>query len=422
MSAESRGQDAPPTSEARNQPSSQRQPRYSWVVMGQLWGMDLMNVIVFASIGVLLPYWQEDLGVTPLQAGILGAAGFLGFGVMALPASIWLTRYNPRLVTLVAALLMAATALGQALAPSVLVLIVTRFFFVLVSVCRIQMQVIFIQQWFQPRLYAMINSLDFTNRSLGQTIGLAAMPPLIGLLGSWRNSYIGVAIMLAVLSVVWVIFGRERRRTQQEGGPPPQVGNPAGVLRRHKVLWVVAGCQIGAAVCFASFLTFYPSYAIDSMGISRTVAGFTMGLFSMGAMVGSLAAGPLSQMTGRRKPFIWAPGLILPLCYIALLQVDTVTFAMALLFVAGICAMAVPPVIATVPLDMQLPPREVAVAIGLTRTLFPFSATIGPLVVGAIAGVTGSLFIGLLVVSPMAITLFIGGKLMPETGPKGNRE
>ena len=419
MSAESRGQDAPPTSEARNQPSSQRQPRYSWVVMGQLWGMDLMNVIVFASIGVLLPYWQEDLGVTPLQAGILGAAGFLGFGVMALPASIWLTRYNPRLVTLVAALLMAATALGQAMAPSVLVLIVTRFFFVLVSVCRIQMQVIFIQQWFQPRLYAMINSLDFTNRSLGQTIGLAAMPPLIGLLGSWRNSYIGVAIMLAVLSVVWVIFGRERRRTQQEGGPPPQVGNPAGVLRRHKVLWVVAGCQIGAAVCFASFLT---SYAIDSMGISRTVAGFTMGLFSMGAMVGSLAAGPLSQMTGRRKPFIWAPGLILPLCYIALLQVDTVTFAMALLFVAGICAMAVPPVIATVPLDMQLPPREVAVAIGLTRTLFPFSATIGPLVVGAIAGVTGSLFIGLLVVSPMAITLFIGGKLMPETGPKGNRE
>ena len=421
MSAESRGQDAPPTSEARNQPSSQRQPRYSWVVMGQLWGMDLMNVIVFASIGVLLPYWQEDLGVTPLQAGILGAAGFLGFGVMALPASIWLTRYNPRLVTLVAALLMAATALGQALAPSVLVLIVTRFFFVLVSVCRIQMQVIFIQQWFQPRLYAMINSLDFTNRSLGQTIGLAAMPPLIGLLGSWRNSYIGVAIMLAVLSVVWVIFGRERRRTQQEGGPPPQVGNPAGVLRRHKVLWVVAGCQIGAAVCFASFLTFYPSYAIDSMGISRTVAGFTMGLFSMGAMVGSLAAGPLSQMTGRRKPFIWAPGLILPLCYIALLQVDTVTFAMALLFVAGICAMAVPPVIATVPLDMQLPPREVAVAIGLTRTLFPFSATIGPLVVGAIAGVTGSLFIGLLVVSPMAVTLFIGGKLMPETGPKGSR-
>ena len=314
----------------------QRQPPYSWVVMGQLWGMDLMNVIVFSSIGVLLPYWREEMGVTPLQAGMLGAAGFLGFGVMALPASIWLTRYNPRLVTLVATVLMAVMALGQALAPTILLLMVTRFFFVLVSVCRIQMQVIFIQQWFQPRLYAMINSLDFGNRSLGQTLGVAAIPPLIGLLGSWRNSYMAVAIALAVLSIVWVFFGRERRRTQQEGGPPPQVGSPAGVLRRHKVLWVIAGCQIGAAVVFASFLTFYPTYAIDSMGISRTVAGLTMGFFSVGAMVGSLAAGPLSQMTGRRKPFIWVPGLVLPVCYIALLQVDSVTYAMMLLFLAGV--------------------------------------------------------------------------------------
>ena len=421
MSAESSRQDAVSTAGVEAAAVDQRQPRYAWVVMGQLWGMDLMNVIVFSSIGVLLPYWQEDMSISPLQAGMLGAAGFLGFGIMALPASIWLTRYNPRLVTLVAALLMAAAALGQALATTVIVLIVTRFLFVLMAVCRIQMQVIFIQQWFQPRLYAVINSLDFTNRSLGQTLGLAAMPPVIVLLGSWRNSYIAVAIALAALSAIWIVFGRERRRTQQEGGPPPQVGNPAGVLRREKVLWVIAGCQIGAAVCFASFLTFYPTYAIDSMGISRAVAGLTMGLFSAGAMLGSLAAGPLSQMTGRRKPFIWLPGLILPLCYIILLQVDTVTIAMMLLFVAGICAMAVPPVINTVPLDMRLPPREVAVAIGLTRTLFPFSATIGPLVVGAIAGITGSLYIGLLVVSPMAITLFVGGWLMPETGPRGSR-
>ena len=60
-------------------------------------------------------------------------------------------------------------------------------------------------------------------------------------------------------------------------------------------------------------------------------------------------------------------------------------------------------------------------AIGLTRTLFPISATIGPLIVGVLVESTGSLFVGLMIVSPMAITLFIGGWLMPETGPKGSR-
>ena len=191
MSAEGNRQESSPVSGAPAQPVDQRQPRYSWVVMGQLWGMDLMNVIVFSSIGVLLPYWREDMSISPLQAGMLGAAGFLGFGIMALPASIWLTRYNPRLVTLVATLLMAVTALGQAMATTVLVLIVTRFLFVLVAVCRIQMQVIFIQQWFQPRLYAIINSLDFTNRSLGQTLQLIGMQGARGICG------IGGCILLA---------------------------------------------------------------------------------------------------------------------------------------------------------------------------------------------------------------------------------
>jgi Na+-transporting NADH:ubiquinone oxidoreductase subunit NqrD len=91
---------------------------------------------------------------------------------------------------------------------------------------------------------------------------------------------------------------------------------------------------------------------------------------------------------------------------------------MFLLFGAGIFAMAVPPILSTIPLDMRLPPREVAVALGLIRTLFPMGATLGPLLVGAIQESTDSLFLGLAIVSPMAFTLFLGGKFLPETGTR----
>ena len=83
------------------------------------------------------------------------------------------------------------------------------------------------------------------------------------------------------------------------------------------------------------------------------------------------------------------------------------------------CAKAVPPILSTIPLDMRLAPREVAVAIGLMRTLFPMGATLGPLIVGAIQESTGSLFLGLSIVTPLAFTLFLGGKFLPETGSKG---
>jgi MFS family permease len=379
--------------------------------------MDLANVMVFMSIGVLIPIWKEDLGLTPLQAGIMGSAGFLGFGLMALPSSIWLTKYNPRLVTLVCALGMAGAALAHAVAPNVWFLLIARFAFVLLAVSRLQIQVMFIQQWFQQRLYAVVNSLDFSIRSVGQMAGTAVIPSLILLLGGWRAVHVAIAAALAILSFAWLFLGRERHRTQEEGGSPPQVGSPVGVLRRYKALWIVAGCQVGEAVVFASFMTFYPTYAIDHLNISLTTVGLLMAAFPVGGILGSLIAGPLSQLTGRRKPFVWVSGLFLPGLYFGMLLVDSVPLAMLLLLGAGFFAMMVPPILATIPLDMRLAPREVAVALGLIRTLFPMGATLGPLIVGAIQESTGSLFLGLAVVAPLAFTLFLGGKLLPETGP-----
>jgi MFS family permease len=178
---------------------------------------------------------------------------------------------------------------------------------------------------------------------------------------------------------------------------------------------------MGAAVAFGSFMTFYPTYAIDHLGISLEKAGLLMGVFPVGATLGTLSAGPLSQMVGRRKPFIWVPGILLPTSYILLLYMNNVPLSMVFLFTAGFCAMTVPPILATIPMDMRLPHREVAVAQGLIRTLFPFSAMWGPLLVGFLEERTGSLFLGLIIVAPLAITLLIAGILLPETGAKGRK-
>ncbi|MFH1142013.1 MAG: MFS transporter [Chloroflexota bacterium] len=399
----------------------ERQPRYAWVVMAILWGIDLMATMVFFSVGILLPIWKADLGVSPVQAGLLGSAGFLGFGLMALPASIWLTKYNPRWMTLACALGMALLAVLQSFSPTVELLLIGRLAFVLLMVSRLQVQVMFLQQWFQPRLYSTINSLDFSARSVGQVLALAATPPLILLLGNWRHFYLAVAIGLVAFSLVWALGGRERQRPARANVPRSAVGNPAGVLRRHKVLWLMAASQMGEAAAFACFISFFPTYAIDRLGISLTTIGLIMSLFPAGQILGSLLAGPLSQAIGLRKPFIWVPGLILPVMYTALLHTDQVPVLILLLLVTGALAFAVGPVLFTMPLDMGLNPREVAIAFGLMRTLFPLGATVGPIFVGLMYQATGSLLLGLSIVAPLPITYFLCGVFLPETGPKGRR-
>ena len=263
--------------------------------MGVLWGMDLANVFVFQSLGVLLPLWEEELGVTTFQAGLLGSAGFLGFGLMALPASIWLTKYNSKLMVLLLAGGMAVTVFLQGITSVVTLLILGRFLFLMCSVSRIQMQVIFIQQWFQPRLYATINSLDFGNRSIGQTLALMVTPLLITLFGSWRLVYWGVAVWLLILMVIWVFIGKENKTLNPAPDDEVEIGSPIKVLQRHKVLWLVSGAQVGLAFTFGAFATFYPIYVIDKLGFSLSTVGILFGFMPIGSIVGSISAGPLSQ-------------------------------------------------------------------------------------------------------------------------------
>ena len=387
--------------------------------MGHLWGMDFVNNMVFFSLGVLVPIWREDLGLTPTQAGLLGTVGFMGFGLMALPASIWLTRYSPKLVTLAASLGMAGFTMLQAASPAAVVLMLARLGFVICSAVRIQLQVMLIQQWFRPRLFATVNSLDYGTRSTGQVIALAATPGLVMLLGSWRSHYFFVGVLLLLITLSWVFLGRERRTRPEVDGAMRDGPNPAGVLRRNKTLWMVATAQLGVAVCFGSFLTFYPSYAIEKLDVSLETAGLLMSAFPVGGVCGTLASGPLSQWVGRRKPFVFIPGFLLPIAYSLLLQAPSVPAAALALFVIGVCAMSTAPILFTIPMDLRLPHREVAVAQGLMRTLFPFSAMWGPLFVGVLQESTGSLFLGLMIVAPLNITLFVNGLLMPETGIRG---
>ena len=387
-----------------------------------LWGMDLMATMVFFSIGILLPIWKSDLGVTPVQAGLLGSVGFMGFGLFALPAAIWLTTYNPRRITLACAIGMAIMAVLLSFATTVALLLVCLLGFVVLSVSRLQMQVLFIQQWFVPKMYSTINSVDFGARAAGQMVCLAITPALVALLGGWKPYYLVVAVGMAAFAAAWIVLGRERHphARGRDGALPME--NPALVLRRWKVLWVMASSQIGTAVAFGSFISFFPSYAIERHGISLTTIGLLMSLFPVGGVVGSLVSGPLSQALGRRKPFVWGPGLVLPIVFTMLLHVDYLPVIGLLLMVAGFSVMVVAPVLFTMPLDMGLKPREVAVAFGLMRTLFPVGATVGPIFVGLMLQATGSLYLGLSIVAPLSISLFFGGMRLPETGPKGQRQ
>ena len=142
-------------------------------------------------------------------------------------------------------------------------------------------------------------------------------------------------------------------------------------------------------MAWATFVTFFPTFAQDEHGLSLITVGLLFSAFPIGGTIGSLTVGPLSNWVRRRKPFIFTQGFIMPVLYLTILSMgpdnpliswlpdsflssDSWTLALIpFLVIQGMMTSSVVPMIMTVPFDMQFRPREVAVAVGLIRTITP---------------------------------------------------
>jgi MFS family permease len=386
--------------------------------MGFLWGLNLVVPLAAVSLGVMLPAMTEELDISPLKAGMLGAVWFLGSASVALPASIWLSKYSPKRMTFLSIFLTGITLLLQGWAPTFTILLVARFLFVITVVSRLQAEVLLIHQWFTSRQIAVVISISIGVMSIGQMAAVGLTPHLMVLLSGWRNVYFALGAILLIGAFLWLAIGRERVLPPRSEADPSLRRSPISVLRRHKFLWVLAAAPSGAALAWGSLMTFWPTHALDSLNLSLTSVGMLMTLFPAGGIAASFLAGPLSDLLGRRKPFLWVPGILLPPIYVALFTTKLPVLAGILLLIAGWNAMVWVPIIRTIPFDLRLPPRETAVATGLSMTLLPIVGALGPPLVGAVQQLTGSLQMGLLSIVAFPLTLVIGGLLIPETSPR----
>ena len=391
---------------------------YGWVVMGFLWAVNLLIPLAAVSLGIMLPPMTEELGISPIEAGLLGASWFLGSALVSLPASIWLSRFSPKWVTFYSTFLAGVLLLVQGWAPSFDVLLFARFIFVIVVVCRVQAEVLLVHQWFTQARVAVVMSLTIGIMSIGQLAAVGLIPVLMDMFSGWRNVYMGLGAGLLVGAALWMVVGRERVTPTAPETERARGASPLRVLRRYRFLWVLAAAPSGAALAWGSLMTFWPTLALDNLGLSLKGVGALMMLFPAGGIAASFLAGPLSDLAGRRKPFLWVPGLLLPPIYIALYTTEIAVVAGILLLVAGWNAMIWVPIIRTIPFDLHLSPRETAVATGLGMTVLPIVGAMGPPLVGAIQEVTDSLQLGLLSIVGFPLTLVVGGLLIPETSPR----
>ena len=418
------------TTESKESSASLPPPSsYRWVVMGLWMVSGVSGFMVLSTLGILLPAISADLHISPLQQGLLGSSAFWGNIALAIPLSWWTSRYGPKALTSVTLVLGTAALFLQGWAPAFAVLMAGRLAFGITVMARQPARVSLTQQWFAPREVVFVNSVS--NLLFGLVVGggLAASPFILAAFGDdWRATLNVFAGLFVVLTVLWMILGRERRTpdhtSRQARRQEPQEIRETGVVRGalgYRDLWVQGFGFVGATLCWSAFLAFYPTLMLNTYQLSLQWSG---AILALGVLVGGAAGlglGYVVMKKGHGKFILQVMGILMPVTYLGMIMTGSIPILIGLTLLNGV-AWGFWPILFTVPFHLPgIRPRQMAVAVSFTMMMSSIGTALGPLTAGLLQQALGDLQQTLLIISFTGLSLTAAGIFL-RTGTQANGE
>jgi ACS family D-galactonate transporter-like MFS transporter len=387
--------------------------RRRFVIMGLLFVTVVINYLDRSNLSIAAPSITTEFALTPVQLGVVFSAFGWTYTPMQIPGGWLVDRLHPRTLFPFTIFLWSVATLGLGLSSGLTMLIVLRMTVGLFEVPSFLINNRIATTWFGERERATCISI-YTS---AEFVGLAFLTPLL----AWLKVTFGwpaVFFFTGVLGIVWsFVFWRSYRDPaafpgvneaeitliRSSGGIPDlssRIAERRGtgenslwrdlsiVLGRRK-LWGIYFGHFAWGTTSTFFLTWFPTYLVTYRHLDFIKAGFYASLPFIGAFLGVLCSGALSDWLYRRgfslgfarkTPIIG--GLALSTSIVGANFVDSpaliIMFLSLAFFANGLASIHWSLVSATAPERL----------IGLTSGVFNG--------VGGLAGITAPIVIGLL--------------------------
>ena len=386
----------------------------------------MVNYLDRTVLGIAAPYLTKELGLTAASLGVVFSAFSWSYALLQIPGGIFLDRYGTRVTYTLALTLWSAFTGAMGVVGSLTGLVATRIGVGTFEAPCFPANSRILATWFPQQERARANSIY----SVGQYAGIAFLSvPLFWITQQfgWRSLFFlaggfGVALGLTF----WWIYREPSESTAanaaeiahiEAGGGGEYRGAPvrfslsqvAWLLKHRQVLGASIG-QFGGNSTQVFFVTWFPTYLVTARGMDFLKAGTMAMLPYIGASLGVLVAGQLSDdllkrpgsaNLARKLPIVG--GMLLASTIVAanFVPADANLLVVAIMSVAffgqGMTNLGW-----TVISDVA--PKEL---IGLTAGIFNFSANLAgivtPLVIGFAFQSTGSFFGPLVYIAVVAI-------------------
>jgi CP family cyanate transporter-like MFS transporter len=350
-----------------------------------------------SSVGPVIGFLNDDLGMSPTTAGVLTTLPVLCFAVFGALAPWFARRLGAHRVMLTALVLTAAGLLARAEAPNPLV-------FNLMSVPALAGMATanvlipsLIKRHFPDRIGVM-TSLYTTVLAVGMTVATALTVPIGETAGSWRWGIATWGIVAAIAALPWL--GLIRHDVKPPDGSARAVTFTD--VGRTRLGWLMAGYLGMQALHVYAIFGWMPEILADA-GFSARDAGLVLSVTMAVSIPVSIVVPILAVRAGNQTPLILLLGVFFTTGYLGLMLWPNATAVPAAVFV-GLGTGAFPMILTLIGMRSATSDGTAALS-GFTQSVGYLIAGVGPFMMGAVYDVTGSWTVPLWVLIGFTIPL-----------------
>ncbi|WP_110946626.1 MFS transporter [Pseudomonas bohemica] len=397
-----------PRAAAPARPMSHRR----WFMLSLLLIATIINYVDRVNISIAAPFMAKDLGLDKVQMGLIFSAFAWTYAFALVPAGFIADRFGSRLTYGASLISWSAVTVCQGLVGGFSSLFGLRLAIGAMEAPAFPANSRAVAVWFPARERGMASSIYVC----GQYLGTALFTGVLLWLATtydWRHVFYSTGIVGIVFGVAWLYLYRDplncKKVSKQEldyieaGGGLVKSSQDKNKFKwaqiaellKYRQVWAICIGKFASTSALYFFLTWFPTYLIEERHLTMVKVGIFAVLPFIGATVGVVLAGFISDWMirrgvslsfARKLPLVVGSALGMSIMLVNFTDSNEVCIALLTIafFAQGIASASWAAV-------SEIAPKQL---IGLTGGITSLAANIGgivtPIVIGQILHVTGN--------------------------------
>ncbi len=383
--------------------------RFRWGIVGMLFASNAIVFLDRTNISIALPQMSKEMHIEPFVAGLLLSSFFWMYALFQLPGGALADKVRSKVLLAGATVFWGIATVLTGLVSSIGLLFGFRFALGVGESITAPTYSKVTSAWFSAKERSVATAIWDSGNRFGTA---AALPALTAITYAWGWQwafFISGAIAIVWVPIWWLFYNFAVKRNERDLGAVPreagardeeeteQVKVSWGTLLTLRPMW---GLMVGYfCLLFVNyfFITWFPAYLIGERHFTPAMLGLMGAIPPICAVISNWMGGLTSayllkrgrSLTFARKlPIIVGLLVASSIAFVPFVQGDWGVIVMLSIAYSGVTFAT--PSVWCLPAEMAPTPSRVGSISGLQNFAGNLAGITGPIIIGAIYGLTGS--------------------------------